>query len=224
MGDNVTFASNGETAQAYLATPPRGSGPALVLIQEWWGLVPHIVDVADRLAAEGFVVLAPDLFRGVVTREPDEAAKLMMALDLERAAKDIAGAAASLRTRDDTTGAGVGVVGFCMGGGLALWSGTISPDIAATVAFYPAMPWEGLSPDWSAYAGKHALVHLAEQTKPRIEQVSKEIESAGGSAEYDDYPGVHHAFFNDARPEVYDAEAAKTAWQRTLEFLRRHLA
>src|SRR5215470_4709180 len=120
MGDMVEFASNGGTASGYLATPEGGTGIPVVVIQEYWGLVPHIKDVVDRFADEGFTALAPDLYHGEATTEPDEAGKLMMALNLEQAAKDLRGAIAFLKDSDATSSDGVGVVGYCMGGGLAL--------------------------------------------------------------------------------------------------------
>src|SRR5687767_9852434 len=140
MGDLVSYASNGGTSEGYLALPKSGSGPAVIVIQEWWGLVPHIRSLADRFAGAGFVALAPDLYHGVHTTEPDQAGKLMMGLVMDQAAKDIAGAAAYLAARPETTGR-VGAVGFCMGGSLALWSATVSDDIVAAVGFYPALPW-----------------------------------------------------------------------------------
>src|SRR5690606_17252264 len=116
----VEFPSNGSTGQGYLAVPESGEGPGVLVIQEWWGLIPHIRDVCDRYAAEGFVALAPDLYRGESTTEPDEAGKLMMALNLQRAATDMSGAVTYLIDHDAVTSATVGVTGFCMGGGLAL--------------------------------------------------------------------------------------------------------
>src|SRR3954471_15069075 len=104
MGELVDFPSNGHGASGYLATPESGSGLGLIVIQEWWGLVPHITDVCDRFAAEGFVALAPDLFHGEKTTEPDEAGKLMMALNVERAAQDLRGAVAYLQGHDAVTG------------------------------------------------------------------------------------------------------------------------
>src|SRR3954466_13554217 len=112
MGELVDFPSNGHSASGYLAVPESGSGPGVIVIQEWWGLVPHITDVCDRFAAEGFVALAPDLYHGQTTTEPDEAGKLMMALNLEQAATDMGGAIDHLLGRDEVTSAGVGVVGF----------------------------------------------------------------------------------------------------------------
>lgn len=227
MGENVTFASNGDTADGYLAVPESGSGPGVIVIQEWWGLVPHVKDVADRFAAEGFVALAPDLYHGITTTEPDEAGKLLMGLAIDRAAKDIAGAARYLVQRDETTGDRIGAVGFCMGGSLALWSATLAPEIVAAVGFYPAIPWEKMSPEWPSYGGKAAQIHAAEgdggPEADGIQQARSAIEAAGGTVEVHGYPGTQHAFFNDTRPEVYDAGAAETAWDRTLTLFRESL-
>jgi carboxymethylenebutenolidase len=227
MGEMVSYPSNGGTSEGYLAVPSSGSGPAVVVIQEWWGLVPHIREVAERFAEAGFVALAPDLFHGVQTTEPDEAGKLVMGLAMDQAARDIAGAADYLAARAEVTG-GLGCVGFCMGGSLALWSGTLSDKIAATVGFYPGMPWERMSPKWDNYAGKTAVIHCDEDDggsgAPGIQQARQAIEAAGGEVVLYDYPGTHHAFFNDDRPEVYNGEASSLAWARTLEVLRSRLA
>jgi carboxymethylenebutenolidase len=224
----VDYPSNGNSAQGQLALPPSGGGPGVVLIQEWWGLVPHIVDMAERLAGEGFVVLAPDLYHGESTTEPDEARKQLMTLDIPRAGRDIAGAAAYLLGREETTGSTVGVIGFCMGGSLALWAGTITDAISVAAPFYPGMPWAMLAPDWSAYAGKHVQMHLAESDggsgADGVQEARDAIVAAGGDVTLFDYPGSHHAFMNDTRPEVHDPEHAATAWERTVAFLRQHLS
>jgi carboxymethylenebutenolidase len=226
MGDMVSYPSNGGTSEGYLALPAEGSGPAVIVIQEWWGLVPHIKSLADRFAGAGFVALAPDMFHGVQTTEPDEAAKLLMGLAMDQAAKDIAGAAAYLAGRSEVTG-GIGAAGFCMGGSLALWSATLSPDVVATVGFYPAMPWERMSPQWSNYTGKAAQIHCSEgdgtSAAPGIQQAKQAIEAAGGEVTLYDYPATEHAFFNDDRPEVYDRDASASSWARMLEFLRSRL-
>ncbi len=227
MSELVHYPSNGGTAQGYLSLA-AGVGPAVVLLQEWWGLVPHIVDMAERLAAEGFVVLAPDLYHGEMTTEPDEAGKKLMALDIPRAGRDIAGAASYLLSRGEVTSEYVGVVGFCMGGSLALWAGTITDAVTVAVPFYPAMPWQMLSPDWSAYAGKHVQMHLAEgdggSGADGVQEARAAIEAAGGDVTLFDYPGSHHAFMNDTRPEVHDPAHASVAWDRTVAFLRQHLS
>jgi len=214
----VTFRSNGGTAQGYLAD---GGGPGVIVIQEWWGLVPHIRNVADRFAAAGFSALAPDLYRGVKTTEPDHAGKLMMGLTVAEAGADLAAAADWLAGRSEVRGDALGVVGFCMGGGLALLGPTVSRRIRSASAFYPAMPWPDYDPQWSRYAGATAVIHQCEADIPStgaaIMQYADAIAAAGGTAVIEDYPGTDHAFFNDDRPEVYDAAAAGLAWQRTLD-------
>jgi carboxymethylenebutenolidase len=227
MGEQVTFPSNGGSAEGYLAVPDGGSGPGVVVIQEWWGLVPHVRDLADRFAMEGFVALAPDLYHGVSTTEPDEAGKLLMGLAMDQAAKDIAGAAAYLTARPETSSDGVGTVGFCMGGSLALWSATLSPDVRVAVGCYPAIPWERMSPTWSSYAGKAAAIHAAEgdggTAADGIQLAKAAIEAAGGTVDLYDYPGTQHAFVNDTRPEVYDAAATALVWERTIALFRSRL-
>ncbi len=229
MGEQVRFPSNGDEAEGYLARPGSGSGPGVIVIQEWWGLVPHVQDLADRFALAGFVALAPDLYHGEKTTEPDTAGKLMMGMAVPRAAKDIAGAAQYVATLEATTGK-VGAVGFCMGGTLALWSPTLSDHIAAAVGFYPApfRHWDELDPTWSRYAGKAALIHADAADggtgANNVRQARRAIEHAGGTVSSFDYPGTEHAFFNDTRPEVVHEAAATQAWARTLEFLRDHLS
>jgi carboxymethylenebutenolidase len=225
VGEIVEFASNGGTASGYLATPEGGGGLPLVVIQEWWGLVPHIEDVCDRFAAEGFAALAPDLYHGESTTEPDEAGKLMMAMNVEQAAKDMSGAVEKLR---EVTGReAVGVTGFCMGGGLALVLACHRPDaIAACVLFYGLIPWPTAQPDWSAMTAS-VLGHYAAEDGFFSPEQAAELESTlvdlGKDVELHVHPGVDHAFFNDTRPEVYSAEESAKAWDETLVFLRAHL-
>lgn len=213
-------------APGLIAIPESGSGPGVVVIQEWWGLVPHIEDVTRRVADAGFVALAIDFYRGTETTEPDEAEKLMMGLQVSRAAADIAAGAAYLVDRPEVMGARVGTIGFCMGGGLSLLAPTVSDHVVAAVAFYPAMPWPDYAPDWVHYAGKAALIHKAESDEgwagPRIAEYADAIAAAGGHVTIHDYPGSVHAFFNDDRPEVFQEWNAQSAWNRSLAFLREH--
>src|SRR6202008_1161096 len=123
-GEMMTFESNGGKSQGYLSVPASGEGPGVIVIQEWWGLVDHIKDVCNRFAAEGFVALAPDMYHGKTTKSPDEAGKLMMALRIDQAEKDLGGAVEYLLTSDSMTSKKIGVVGFCMGGALALYTAT----------------------------------------------------------------------------------------------------
>lgn len=227
MGEMVSYRSNGGTSEGYLAVPADGTtGPAVIVIQEWWGLVPHITSVADRFAEAGFVALAPDLYHGASTTEPDHAGKLIMGLAMDQAARDIAGAADYLADRSEVVGK-VGCVGFCAGGSLALWSATLSERIVATSGFYPVLPWERMSPDWANYAGKAAVIHCSEEdgtsAADGVKAARRAIEAAGGDCTLHDYPGTRHAFFNDDRPEVFDQQAAASAWARTLEFFRTRL-
>lgn len=227
MGQMVEYPSNGTTGTGYLATPEQGAGIGLVVIQEWWGLVPHIKDVCDRFAAEGFTALAPDLYHGESVSEPDEAGKLMMALNLEKAGKDLSGAVDFLQQSDRVRGDGVGVTGFCMGGGLALVLATQRPDaIRACVPFYGVIPWPSAQPDWSALTADVQL-HIAEKDgffgPDAARQLETQLKELGKDVELHVYEGADHAFFNDTRPEVYDETAASMAWTRTLEHLRSKL-
>ena len=222
MGEIVEFPSNGSTAQGYLAVPAGGRGIPVVVIQEWWGLVPHIEDVCERFAAEGFVALAPDLFHGQKTSEPDEAGKLMMALNIDQAAKDMSGAVDKVA---DVSGSDrVGVTGFCMGGGLALVLASRRPDkIKAAVPWYGLFVWPGSEPDWSTLDAP-VLGHYAEKdeyfTPELAEQMQQNMHAAGLDARIHVVPGADHAFFNDTRPEVHDAEASAQCWRETLDFFR----
>lgn len=227
MGEMVEFPSNGGTGSGYLATPEAGAGLGLVVIQEWWGLVPHIKDVCDRFAAEGFTALAPDLYRGTQTTEPDEAGKLLMTLNLDQAAKDMGGAIDYLKGSDRVRGDGVGVTGFCMGGGLTMLLAVQRPDdVKAAVPFYGVIPWESAQPDWSKLQAP-MQGHFAELdgffSPDKAKELEATLQGLGKDVEFFVYEGADHAFFNDTRPEVYDEAAASTAWVRTLEFLRSKL-
>jgi len=224
MSEHIVIPRRDADIPGILAIPSSGSGIGVMVIQEWWGVVPHIASVVDRLADAGFVTLAPDLYRGVNTTEPDEAGKLMMGLKVAEAGEDIAAAADFLIRRPELTSAKLGIVGFCMGGGLALLGPTVTPHVFAASAFYPAMPWPEYSPTWANYAGRTALVHQAESDIPStgdsIASYAKDIRGHGGDAIVETYLGTEHAFFNDDRPEVYNAEAAALGWERTLGLFR----
>lgn len=225
MGDIVTFKANGRTANGYLAKPASGRGHGIIVMQEWWGLVGHITDVADRFAAEGFFALAPDLYHGETTKSPDDAGKLMMALNIAEAAKDMRGAADYLVGLDGVSPKKVGTIGFCMGGQLALFAATEYPErIGAAVDFYGVHP--AVKPDVARLSGP-VLLHFATRdtsTPPdAANALAQRIRDAGKHVEAHFYE-ADHAFFNDQRPAVYNAEAAKLAWERTLAFLRLALA
>ena len=228
MGEMVSFPSNGTQGEGYLATPESGSGAGVVVIQEWWGLNDQIKGVAERLASEGFVALAPDLYRGAHASEPDEAAKIMMSLNLERATKDLSGAVDFLVTHDAVTGDGIGVTGFCMGGGVALWLATLRPDqVKAVVPFYGIIPWEAAQPDYSKLTAA-VQGHYAENddfaNPESVRALDAQLKGLGKQAEFFQYPGTEHAFTNEQRPEVYVAEATALAFDRAIAFLHEQLA
>jgi carboxymethylenebutenolidase len=224
MGEMIEFPGGDHVDTGYLATPPSGSGPGVVVIQEWWGLVPHIKDVCDRFAAAGYTALAPDLYHGRTTTEPDEAQKEMMNLDIQAAGAELGGAVAHLLDSPSVTGSRVGVVGFCLGGGLALYTASQQPEVAACVAYYGVGPGR----DRIDFSGMKAAVlgHWGERDHSydhaTIEDLENRLREAGVSVESFWYD-TDHAFFNDTRPEVYNEEAARLSWDRTLAFFGEHL-
>jgi len=221
-GTMVQFPTNGHPTHGYLATPASGKGPGVLVIQEWWGLVPHIKTVCDRFAAEGFSALAPDMYHGKTASEPDEAGKLFMALSIGQAEKDLSGASKFLSGHSST--ARMGAVGFCMGGQLALFAGCIDRSIGAVVDFYGIHP--NVKPDYAQLSGP-VLGLFAEKDAFVTPQTAREVEAAikkaGKPVEVHVYPGVDHAFFNDDRPDAYNKAAAEDAWRRTLAHFRTNL-
>ena len=223
-GQMIEFQSNGGTTNGYLSLPESGRGPGVVVLQEWWGLVPHIKEVADRFAAAGFVALAPDLYHGDVARSPDEAGKMMMALNIGQTEQDLRGAVEYLLNHEATTGEAVGTVGFCMGGALSLYAASKNERVGACVVFYGIHP--KVAPDFEALRAPVLGLFAEKDTSVPPEAVralEEKLRAHGKSVETHIYPGTDHAFFNDTRPEVYDAAAAADAWRRTIEFLRTHL-
>jgi carboxymethylenebutenolidase len=223
---NVTFASNGATAHGYLALPVGGSGPGVVVIQEWWGLTSHIAEVANRLAAAGFVALAPDLYGGVTTHDADEAGKLMQDLPVDQAARDLSGAVDYLLNHDAVTSSTVGAVGFCMGGGFVLvLAAQQGNKIGAAVPFYSV-----LGEDYPSFEKLSAPVlgHFGEQDEFQSTEAVRELAATierqtGRRPDFRFYP-AGHAFFNDQNLlGTYDPEQAAKAWNATVDFLRSHL-
>jgi carboxymethylenebutenolidase len=216
--------ADGEMLMGYLARPQGDEAkPAIVVIQEWWGLNDHIKDVANRFAEEGFVALAPDLYHGVVATEPDEARKLVMELDMAEAVKEIQRGIDFLQEQSYVAGPKVGVVGFCMGGGLALQTALAEADLGAAVAFYgrpltPDQAKQVKAPVLGLYGATDQGIPVAE-----VEAMGTALKEAGVESEVQVYEGAGHAFFNDTAPS-YNADAAQDAWPRTLDWFRKHLS
>jgi len=229
MGERIEFGSGDSTVSGYLAVPEGGADGTIgvLVLQEWWGLVDQITRTCDRFAAAGITALAPDLYGGtaVPLTEPDEAAKHMMALEMGQAATQLSGAVDALLARTGRTT--IGVVGFCMGGGLALVLGCHRPDaVAAVVPAYGVIPWPDAQPDYSTMTAA-VLGHVAALDGSFTPEAAAALEATltglGRDASFLVYPGVDHAFFNEDRPEVYDAAAADLLWERTVAFLHAQL-
>jgi carboxymethylenebutenolidase len=222
MGEEVVFASNGGTASGWLAAPAGEAWGGVVVIQEWWGLNDHVKQIADRFAGAGLAALAPDLYHGSVTRSPDEAGKLLMALDIDRAERDLRGAVDQLAR---IGGGAPAVVGFCMGGALGLFAACRAGDrVGACVVYYGGHP--KVSYDFDGLTAP-VLGHWAEDddfANRNAEYFERELSRRRHPFEFHRYPRTRHAFFNDTRPEVHDAAASELSWQRTLAFLRQRLA
>jgi carboxymethylenebutenolidase len=224
MGEKVTFPSNGHTCEGYLAKPAFGKGPGVVVIQEWWGLVPHIMDVCDRFAKDGFVAVAPDLYHGKTTKAPDEAGRLVMELDVERANGEIAGAADYVLARPECSSKTFGVVGFCMGGALAQYAATTNAKVGAAVSFYGG--FRKVTPKWENLRAPILLIYgELDDSVPAADAapLEKRLRDLGKTVDTEIYRKAPHAFFNDTRPEVYREECARDAWKRTVELFRAHV-
>jgi len=222
MTERVTFKSQaGDEASGALALPAGDDkAPAVVVLQEYWGLNDHIKSLVERFAAAGFVALAPDLYRGAIAKKADEAQKLMGSLDWGRAMGDLAGAVAYLRAHARSNGK-VGVVGFCMGGAITLAASTMLP-IDAAVPFYGVPPKADYTKVKCPIQAHFAATD--EWAKPSIAlDIQKTVQQHGGAMELNVYD-AEHAFMNDTRPEVYSPDDAKLAWDRAITFLRQQLA
>jgi carboxymethylenebutenolidase len=229
MAEMIEFASNGDRASGYLAVPESTPAPGILVLQEWWGLVPQITATCDRFAAEGFVALAPDLYHGEIAEhtEMDRAGALMNALPPERAARDMGAAVDYLLASPLVSGDSVGAVGFCMGGLLTLVVAAQQGDrIGAAVPYYGA-PLGDSAPDWAGLTAP-VLGHYAENDGffPAGDclEVGAALEREGKDVTFVVYPGLGHAFANEEDPlGNYDSAAANQAWARTIDFLRTHL-
>ena len=224
----VQFLSDGFTIKAFLARPtsPSGRCPSVLVIHEWWGLNDHIKGIARRFADAGFVALAPDLYSRLgytVTKDPSEAANLMNALSSQVALRDLNTATTFLKTCAVVDPLRIGIVGFCMGGTLALTMATHNSDLQAAVPFYGKVPPIEtldylLCPVLYHYGAKDGWV-----TRQEVDRLTQGLQQYGKPGTVCVYPEADHAFFNETRPEVYRAADAKLAWERTLQFFKEHL-
>ncbi len=222
MGEMINFQGpDGSSVPGYLATPAGGeNAPGIVLIQEWWGLNDQMKGVGERFAEAGYRALVPDLYRGRITQDPDEASHMMDGLDWMGATnQDLRGAVQYLKAG----GQQAAVLGFCMGGALTIMAGVHIPEVDAGVCFYGIPPAAAADP---AKIHVPLLCHFAKQddwcTPDAVNALESTLKSAGITHEIHRYD-AHHGFFNQNRPDVYDAAGAEQAWERSLAFLQSHL-
>ncbi len=221
----VEFSVEGGTAAAYEARPSgAGAYPGILVVQEWWGLNEHMKDITRRLAAEGFVALAPDLYGGKVTSDPKQAGAWMAELDREAAVRNLLAALQFLQEKEPIYAEQIGVIGFCMGGSYALLLACRTPTLKAAVPFYgdhpdpidqvknircPVLFFGGAKDQWI--------------NASKTDQLKKAFQQYGVNGEVRIYPDAGHAFFNDTRSDVYNAPAAQDAWTRALGLFSRTL-
>jgi len=212
--------ANGATT-AYVARPDGDATAVVILIQEWWGINDHIRDIAGRYANEGYICVAPDLYRGKLAKDSTEAAQLMQALAIEDGLETIR--AAIVETKRTHNVQKVGITGYCMGGTFALRAACEIIELAAAAPFYGDVPGEDVLKKLQVptlfIAGKRDAWINPQKVGELIEAVRK-YDLPVEVVSYD----ADHAFFNDTRPQVYDAEAATDAWRRVLDLFRKHLS
>ncbi|TML12157.1 MAG: dienelactone hydrolase family protein [Actinobacteria bacterium] len=229
MAETVNFASNGATASGYLVRPESGSGPGVLVIQEWWGLDSGIKEMTTRLGAAGFVALAPDLYHGELAAhdEMDKAGQLMQSLPPDRAARDMSGAVDYLAGLDGVTGSGLGVVGFCMGGMLSLIVAAQRPDkIKAAVPFY-GFPQGPAEPDWTKLSAK-VRGHMAEHDDffgpDAAAALEQKLRALGKDVIFTVHAGTGHAFMGPHNAlGTLNEERAGQIWPEVLAFLHETL-
>jgi carboxymethylenebutenolidase len=224
MGNICHLGPDTSCSLGYMALPDMRAGPGVLLLHAWWGLTLFFRAVCERLANEGFVALAPDLYHGATAATPTEAKQLRFGLNDEQANREMEGALRCLQSQPSVSGTRVGVVGFSMGGYLALrLARRVGDALGAAVIFYAT---EGGSFETAqtpvlghfaagdgCWAGARAMASLEER-----------LHGAGCETAFHVYPDTQHAFFEQDRPEAYHAQAADLAWRRTIAFLRAHLA
>jgi carboxymethylenebutenolidase len=229
MAETVEFRSNGNIASGYLVKPASGSGPGVLVIQEWWGLDASVKEMTDRLGAAGFVALAPDLYHGEVAghTEMDKAAQLMQSLPPDRAGRDMSGAVDYLASHSDVTSKGIGVVGFCMGGMLSFIIAANRPDkVEAVVAFY-GFPQGPAEPDWSKLQAA-VMGHMAEKddffSPPAAKALEARLQGMGKKVNFTIHPGTGHAFMGPHNAlGTLNAELAARIWPQAVKFLHENL-
>jgi carboxymethylenebutenolidase len=216
------------TVRAFVAAPQtKEKRPAVIVVQEWWGLTDHIKDIAKRYAAEGYVAIAPDLYSrlgNALTTDPTEAGKLMNTLKQEDGLNDLNATVTYLQSVPEVNAARIGVTGFCMGGSYALMLPCVNPVIKAAAPFYGQVP----NPDTPLQKLACPILYIYGEddgwiTKADVQRLAAALKKYNKQGEIKTYPGAPHAFFRDVDKSVYRPEAAKDAWARAKAFFKQHL-
>jgi carboxymethylenebutenolidase len=218
--ETLQFNTANGASTAYIAAPDKTNGKAMIIIQEWWGLNDHIKDIANRYAAEGLTAIAPDLYRGKVTKDKEEAGRLMQNLDIEDGLNTIQMAMDKARATYDIEK--FGITGFCMGGTFALRAACELENIGASAPFYGDIPDEFTLKDLKCpvlFVSGIKDQWINPEKVGEMERVAKENFLPIEVLKYD----ADHAFFNNTRPEVYDEAAAKDAWAKVIAFFNKNL-
>lgn len=216
----IEFKTAGGDSSAYVAIPDAPNGKAVILIHEWWGLNEHIKDIAGRYAAEGFTAIAPDLYRGAVATNPEDASKMMHALAIEDGLDTIANAISAARANYGF--AHFGISGYCMGGTFALRAACELEGISAAAPFYGDIPEEDVLAKLSVpciFVSGLRDQWINTEKIAALEDITERYELPLISAKYD----ADHAFFNNTRPEVYDETAARDAWAKVIALFNEKL-
>ena len=219
----VELKSHEGTVSGYLAVPEKGNGPGVLVLHAWWGLNDFFTGFCDRLAAAGFVAFAPDMYRGAIASTRNEAKNLMSKVDDKTASRDIMNAVSGLQVHPTVRGKRLGLVGFSLGAFWSLWLAQEHPEnIAAVVLFYGTGELKG------ANAQTAFLGHFAEKDEfeedAYVRETERFLRTGAKEVTFHTYPGTGHWFFEQDRPDAYDAKASRVAWDRTLEFLKAHLS
>jgi carboxymethylenebutenolidase len=227
MAETVWFKSNGNMASGYLATPATGSGPGVLVIQEWWGVDASLKQMADRLAAAGFVALAPDLYHGEVAghTEMDKAAHLMNSMPPDRAARDMSGAVDYLAGHKAVTSKSIGVVGFCMGGMLSFLIAANRPDKVKAIVPVYGFPQGGAEPDWTKMTAE-VSGHMAENDSffppAAARALEGKLRGMGKKVTMTVHSGTGHAFMGPHNAlGTLNEKLAAQIWPETISFLQK---
>lgn len=217
MSETLSFETANGPTTAYVAGSDVDSGKGVIVMQEWWGLNDHIKDIADRYAAEGFVAIAPDLYRGKIAADPDEASKMMNALAVDDGLDTIKNAIDAASLAFDLSH--FGITGFCMGGTFALRAACELEGLSAAAPFYGDIPEEDVLKKLSVptiFISGTRDGWINPEKVASLEEAAEKFELPVHTVKYD----ADHAFFNDTRPEVYDRSAAADAWALVIGFFK----